>query len=53
MEIKHDCRWCQYPIDHCENPFCQKAHAQGFCGTGCRDAYFFVKEKEMERAANN
>lgn len=50
VDESRKCKQCGYPVGGCDNPVCANAHAQGFCGTGCRDAYFAIKEWELTHA---
>jgi hypothetical protein len=46
-----NCKQCGYPIDTgCTHLDCQGAHAQGFCGKGCQEAYYALKEYELKQA---
>lgn len=45
------CKNCGYKIDTgCDHLQCAQAHAQGFCGSSCQQAYFAIKDYELNRA---
>lgn len=44
------CRNCGYTLETgCTHLHCAQAHAQGFCGPSCKEAYYAIKEYELNR----